>query len=331
MQEQTPHTSSPDSTPHVGGKSLLSDAKREYSVKTNWSTFVDQQMTGHTASQLLSNQIPVVRAKGFLTPEECEKMLAILKTHEIVSMGVEVSSRDQAGDADHVCPDKTRYFHDVSKARSLQHRWKTEAGIDILERVAGKVQEVTGVPTRVAKKGDKEYFAGLVRAADKGISIHADWKPYVKFDCHQCEASVAAVAQEENHGSGAGTTQSSKGWTVTNIAAQLSWNIVLNPVYGGETIIYDRVWDAPADEQAWQKEIDFDTYHKKMLEGRPFKVMLPVPGGLAFFNTRNFHEVLPCDTSRKHPVPETRYTVSSFIGYKPPRDETDPGALVLWS
>ncbi|KAK8034249.1 hypothetical protein PG993_009244 [Apiospora rasikravindrae] len=34
-------------------------------------------------SQLLSNQIPGVREKGFLIPEECEKMLAILKAHEM--------------------------------------------------------------------------------------------------------------------------------------------------------------------------------------------------------------------------------------------------------
>ncbi|KAK8066213.1 signal transduction protein [Apiospora hydei] len=246
MQEQALHTS-----PNT----------RLLIVKTNWSTFEDQQMNGHTVSQLLSNQIPVVRAKGFLTLEECEKMLAILKTHEM--------------------------------ARSLQLRWKTEAGIDILDRVAGKIQEVTGVPHERGERGRQGVFR---------------WT-----------ASVAAVAQEENHGSGTKSAQSSEGWTVTNIAAQLSWNIVLNPVYGGETIIYDRVWNAPADEQAWQKEIDFDTYHKKMLEGRPFKVMLPVPGDLTLFNTRD------------HPVPETRYTVSSFIGYKPPRSESDPGALVLWS
>ncbi|KAG4222201.1 hypothetical protein PC116_g29324, partial [Phytophthora cactorum] len=45
-----------------------------------------------------------------------------------------------------------------------------------------------------------------------------------------------------------------------------------------------------------------------MLEGRPFKVMMAVPGDLTFFNPRNFHEVLPCDTSKKHPIAPIRFT-----------------------
>jgi hypothetical protein len=67
---------------------------------------------------------------------------------------------------------------------------------------------------------------------------------------------------------------------------QLTWNILLNPVPGGETEIYDRLWKAPDDDLAWRKSIATDTYHKKMLEGRPFKVMMAVPGDLTFFNPR---------------------------------------------
>ncbi|KAK8038303.1 hypothetical protein PG994_015070 [Apiospora phragmitis] len=38
----------------------------------------------------------------------------------------------------------------------------------------------------------------------------------------------------------------------------------------------------------------------------------------------NFHETLPCDTSMNHPDVETRYTVTSFISHKPPKDGSGP-------
>ncbi|OTB12663.1 hypothetical protein K445DRAFT_76877 [Daldinia sp. EC12] len=257
-------------------KSFFANNPRKHGIQTNWITFEDQGMTSDTMMDLFANRIPVVRQHGFLSSVECERMLEVLKTHKM-------------------------YLHNVQQARSLQVRWKDEAGIDILDRVATMIQEVTNITTRVAREGDREYFAGIVRAADAGIAIHADWAPY-----------------------------ETPAWSVGNLVGQLTWNILLNPVPGGETIIYDRQWNAPDDDLAWRKAIQADTYHKKMLEGRPFKVMMAVPGDLTFFNPRNFHEVLPCDTSKKHPIAPIRFTVSSFIGYIP-SEGSEPDTLVLWS
>lgn len=67
----------------------------------------------------------------------------------------------------------------MSEAYDLQRRWKTEAGIDLLQRVSDRLSDVTGLPVRVATEGEQEYFAGIVRCSQYGINMHADYVPYV--------------------------------------------------------------------------------------------------------------------------------------------------------
>ena len=73
---------------------------------------------------------------------------------------------------------------------------------------------------------------------------------------------------------------------IDGIAAQVTWNILLNKVPGGDTLIYDRQWQAPDDDVAWRKPFPRDSYFPQMLEGHPFKAMKAVPGDLTFFNPR---------------------------------------------
>lgn len=75
--------------------------------------------------------------------------------------------------------DKDTYFKGVKEAGSLQTRWKEEIGIDIIQRVIDLLHKITGMPVRRAMEGDREYFAGVVRAIDSGIQIHSDYAPYV--------------------------------------------------------------------------------------------------------------------------------------------------------
>lgn len=184
---------------------------------------------------------------------------------------------------------------------SLQRRWKCEADIDILERVMAVLRTASGMLVRRASEDEKVYFAGILRAMDRGIGVHADFAPY--------EAA---------------------GWAIDQIVGQLTWNILLNKVSGGDTIIYDRQWRAPDDDVSWRKPFPRDSYQPQMLEGHPFKAMRAVPGDLTLFNPRNFHEVKPCDVDRDHPVADVRFTVSSFVGYMPSHGG-GPATLVLWS
>ncbi|KAI0502804.1 hypothetical protein F5B22DRAFT_640628 [Xylaria bambusicola] len=262
----------------MADSSLLPLKDNVQSVHTNWFTFGEETLSSESIQRLLENRIPVVREKQFLTAEECRKLLEITKTHEI-----------------------SEYFDNVENARSLQARWKTEAGIDIVHRIAEKLHEITGIPVEIAQDGGREYFAGMVRASDAGIDVHADWAPY--------EAPA---------------------WAISKISRQLTWNILLNEVPGGETIIYDRQWRAPEDDLKWRPAHRTHSYQKRMLEGRPFKVMPAVPGDLTFFSPRNFHEVLPCETSSAQPTAATRFTVSSMVGLKPAQG-SEPAKFVLWS
>jgi phosphotransferase system IIB component len=75
--------------------------------------------------------------------------------------------------------DKQLYFDRVDEARSLQNRWKEEAGVDVIGRVIAQLQALTNMQVRVATEDDREYFAGITRAVDRGIGVHADFAPYV--------------------------------------------------------------------------------------------------------------------------------------------------------
>lgn len=70
------------------------------------------------------------------------------------------------------------------------------------------------------------------------------------------------------------------------MAAQATFNILLNEVPGGDTIIYDRQWVAPDDDVNWRGQIARDTYSPQMCDGRVVKVMKATAGDLTVFNPR---------------------------------------------
>ncbi|KAK6511886.1 hypothetical protein TWF481_000790 [Arthrobotrys musiformis] len=273
-------------------------------VPTNWRTFEDQPLTKSNIIDLFANRIPVVRQKNFLNQDELNKMLEIVKAHELGEYDTEFTwprvGTSGITQYDHI-KDPQSYFDKAPGAWSLQTKWKSGAGIDVVERVIEVLRKATGMPVRLANEGEQDYFAGILRAIDRGIGVHADYAPY--------EAA---------------------NWSIDKIVGQLTWNILLNEIPGGDTLVYDRQWVAPDDDEAWRKIFPRDSYHPQMLEGHPFKAMRALPGDLTFFNPRNFHEVKACDTNRDHPVAATRLTVSSFVGYMPAQNG-EPATLVLWS
>ncbi|KAI9168049.1 Leucinostatins biosynthesis cluster protein S [Paramyrothecium foliicola] len=277
-----------------------------HDLKTNWKTFEAQDMNKRSLFDVFTGSIPAIRQKEFLSQEECKMMAEVFRTHDI---GIY--------DTDHVWPkvgcvgvaqteyvhDKEEYFAQVNEAYSLQNRWKEELGIDIIERVAQSLRKASGMGVRLAREKERDYFAGVIRAIDTGIQIHADYAPY-----------------EGN------------GWEIGRIAAQMSWNILLNPIPGGDTIIYDRQWQAPRDDIEYRKKFPKYAYQPTMVEGRAFKVIRPTPGDLYWFNPRNFHEVRACDVAKneEEQASPTRYTVSSFVGFLP-AGNGEPDTIVLWS
>ncbi|KUJ21136.1 uncharacterized protein LY89DRAFT_778752 [Mollisia scopiformis] len=235
-------------------------ASEKHSLQTNWKTFDEQPLSSASFMDLLANTIPLVRAKKFLTSEECKKMLETIRTHQIgeynttnvwprvgqvgitqFDHGPFLVKADMSQQELTNLVDMRSYFEGVEEANSLLRRWKDEAGIDIIGRILTTLQQTTGMPTRIAREGDKEYFAGLMRTVDTGIQVHADYAPY---------------------------------------------NILLNPVRSSDTLIFDRQWLAPEDDVAWRKAFPRYAHEPGVIEGRAFKAMKPVPGDLTFFNPR---------------------------------------------
>ena len=122
--------------------------------------------------------------------------------------------------------------------------------------------------------------------------------------------------------------QDCQGWEIGHIAAQITWNILLAAVAGGETIIYDRQWQGVADDVLFRKPLPSYAYSPTGLQGKLFKVMPPVEGDVTFFNSRNFHEVKPCDRTMDGPKEVMRLTMSSFVGLLEGRAGKE---LILWS
>lgn len=82
------------------------------------------------------------------------------------------------------------------------------------------------------------------------------------------------------------SSQDGPEWEIGRIIAQLTWNVLLKQVPGGDTIIYDRQWQGAADDIVFRKRFPSYAYSPSGLEGRIFKVMPAVEGDLTLFNPR---------------------------------------------
>ena len=75
-------------------------------------------------------------------------------------------------------------------------------------------------------------------------------------------------------------------WEIGKIAAQLTWNVLVKQVPGGDTIIYDRQWQGDEDDKVFRKTFPRYAYHPTGVQGRIFKALPAVEGDLTFFNPR---------------------------------------------
>ena len=171
--------------------------------------------------------------------------------------------------------DKSTYFKGVDEANTLQNRLRQEGNIDILGRVAALLQKTTGLTTRIAREGDQEYFAGLLRAVDNYIQIHPDYGPYVSI-------SVIPSHIHRPHD----VSQDGPDWEIGGISSQLTWNVLLKRIHGGDTIIYDRQWQGVRDDAVFQKAFPRYAYAPTGIQGCIFKALPAVEGDLTFFNSR---------------------------------------------
>jgi hypothetical protein len=184
--------------------------------------------------------------------------------------------------------DKARYFGGVIAANA--------ATSCVFEGVCGNplysliriFSELTGRPAAIADEGNAfgPYFAGTFRRITGPGHIHFDF--------------------------GAAETRD---WLISNVTAQLSWNLYLSShEVGGELIVYETQWHPDLAHHQVLGEYFFEP--AAVAGGRQL-VYSPCRGDVVVFNSRNFHEIK---------APEApRYTQSSFIGALP------DGTLAFWS
>ncbi|EMR71343.1 putative signal transduction protein [Eutypa lata UCREL1] len=226
-------------------------------VNSNWKAIEDQPLTGKSVHDLLENAIPAVRHQNFLSKEECSKLVDIIQEHGIGSynQGVVFPPLGSVGISQFDL-DKEAYLSGVDAASSLQKRFKQEAGVDVVGRVAAVLQEATGIETRVAREDGRPYFAGMLRVVSNYIQIHSDYGPYDGPD-----------------------------WEIGHVTGQLSWNVLLRKVHGGDTIIYDRPWNGDADNAAFRKAFPGYAFQPSAVQGRICKALRAIEGDLTFFNS----------------------------------------------
>ncbi|KAI1342747.1 hypothetical protein F5Y15DRAFT_428705 [Xylariaceae sp. FL0016] len=269
------------------------------SAGDRWTSLHDETLTPRSLYDLLNNRIPAIRVPRFLSGHECERMIDVISNHKIGaynenvfpvigSVGITQFDFQQ---------DKLGYFAAVEKANSLQQRFVNEAGVDIVDRVRGILEKVAGIPVRIATEGDRRYFAGLLRVINSSALIHSDYAPY-----------------------------DAPGWRIGQIVSQITWNVLLKQVRGGESVVYNRFWRGKEDDEGFRRTAPSYGYTTQAVENTQFKVVPAVEGDLSFMNSRNFHEVRPLD----RPNEESRYSVSSFVGLLPPSSTGGP-ELVMWS
>lgn len=81
-------------------------------------------------------------------------------------------------------------------------------------------------------------------------------------------------------------TQDGPDWEIGGITAQLTWNVLLRQVPGGETIIYDRQWMGDEDDRAFRKTFPRYAYAPSGMQGTVFKSLSAIEGDLTLFNPR---------------------------------------------
>ncbi|MDR3517142.1 MAG: hypothetical protein P4M00_15120 [Azospirillaceae bacterium] len=256
--------------------------------QARWSAQGISEFTQDTLRALLDSQIPAIRFRGFATQAECEALVTAIdedafayspqQSPPIGRIGITQYGHRTAPEA---------YFAGVPDAHHAVQQLFSRA-FDPVARVIAALRDVWPAAVEVADSERGRYHAGLIRLIHDYAGLHFDFVPI-----------------------------EGRGWSIDDITAQISWNLHLSaPGSGGACVVYDRRCEV--EHEAVKADPDALLADPELVSDRPFVTLDSIVGDIVLFNTRSYHEILPCRGGR-------RITVSSFIGRKP------DGSLVLWS
>lgn len=157
-----------------------------------------------------------------------------------------------------------------------------DCGFDPFISFINYIKNTYKVNVELAAKKHATYAPLVARDLSTEVLPHADYGPY-----------------------------DGKGWVIDQVKNQIAWNIYLSdPGSGGETTIYDRVWQE-------DDTMDESSYGIKNFVAPIKKQFTAAPGRLVLFNSRNFHAIT------KSSLP--RIAIGGLLG------QTMDGKIIAWS
>jgi hypothetical protein len=257
-----------------------------------WTESGEFDLTTANLQRLLDNRIPVIRIRGFATPEECASFTAAARSGNIkyYSVATKIGYIGQAQYEYRWGRPKEDFFAAVSAANADLKDVLSRCSFDPVQRLIDRLQAVWPRPVHVAREELGDYYAGIIRFAGEGVDLHCDWAPI-----------------------------NSPHYKIGRIDGQLGWNFFAEELEsGGETTVHNAPWNPEVKNGEIPKSYGLD---RAVVEGSPKAVYKATAGDVVLFNTRNPHEISG-GTARPG---GSRISIGSFVGRMP------GGELVLWS
>lgn len=259
---------------------------------STWTATGEHELTTDNLQLLLDNRIPVIRIRGFATPEECASFSGAARAGNIkyYSVATKIGYIGMAQYEYRWGRSKAEFFAAVPAANRDLQDVISRCSFNPLQRLIDRLQAVWPHPVGVARDELGEYYAGIIRFAGEGVDLHVDWAPV-----------------------------NSPHYDIGHIDGQLGWNFFAEELEsGGCTTVHNAPWDPKVEPGVVPKSYGLD---RSLVEGAPSATYRPTAGDVVLLNTRNPHRI----SGGVAKPGGSRISIGSFVGRMP------DGRLVLWS
>lgn len=248
----TETVSAPEVMTAAFGESIIKPAAMFDVVRTD-------RLEAKHVYQLAAGLAGALRVPGFFTPAQCAQITDAIEgaaqgtygsqgAHKILKIGPSAY--------DIFSLNEDTYWPEA--ARALELRSTALGGADPFALALRKIADAWDGPVRLARRGGRDMFAGLIREINQGAIMH--------FDEIVCE--MPGVIDELP-------------------VAQLAFNVHLSvPECGGETKVFRKRW-RPADERFK----DGYGYVPEVVGDEPWTQVRAEVGEAVLFDSRNYHMV----------------------------------------
>lgn len=268
-----------------------------------WKNPEAQPLSAGSLRALFDNEIPAIRIPDFANAAECRAFADAMRQCDLHVVKGATDHSAPAFDAQQIAfIGLTQYefkyrpmqdYLDASARATAEVAPVFERSFNPVERLTGLLRATVGNGIAIGRDpSGAPYSHTMIRKANDGLALHADYAPY--------QAPQLSVAEAN---------------------AQLAWNFYAEvpDAEGGHTTIYNSPWTwtrARDGEVAENYPLD-----RALVDGAESFTFHPREGEVVIFNSRNPHEVVPV----AEPGDKDRITLATFIARMP------DGDLHLWS